>query len=318
MSENSLEEIPQTNSGFLQLLNDVGIVGILHPPLVKAVSKIVCGAADIPTAWLESFADNIRSTSEARRHLRVEAAKSLAEQFETSPPLAARALAQNASKLIQEQVTTEEVVGIAIDDLAKATAAPESVGEPDDDWLVAFRSEAVKRTAPEIKYAFGKILSGEIQSPGTFSLRTLHTLGAMDTDLAALFRTICHIALVIPGFDSRALSLGSDAGDNALEEFGLSFGKLTTLQDSGLVKSDLNSWRDYAPSIRAGIPMWYAGLQARVSAMDGMQKMVKLHGVSLTRIGDELYGVVDLEENKHYTNRLIKFLRENRVALDLA
>ena len=317
MTSNSLEELPEPNSGFLQLLNDVGILGVLHPPLVKAVSKIVCGAADIPAAWLESFADDIRSTSEARRHLRVEAAKSMAEQFETNPPLAARALAQNASKIIQEQVTAEEIVKIAIDDLAKTTAAPEFAGDPDDDWLAAFRSEAVKRTAPEIKYAFGKILSGEIQNPGKFSIRTLYALSGMDQELASLFRTLCNMTLVVPDYDATVLSLDGNAGDNSLAEFGLSFGHLTVLQENGLIISDLNSWRDYARIIKNGLPMSYAGRSPTVLAMEGMKSVVKLHGVSLTSVGYELYFVVDLEENTTYTSRLVTHFAKHRINFGL-
>ena len=311
------KDTSQTPSGFLQLLNDVGILGLFQPALVRSISKILCGSTDIPTAWLESFADNIRSTSEARRHLRVEAAKSLAKQFETSSPLAARALAQNASKIIQEQVTAEEVVGIAIDDLAKATIAPESAGEPDDDWLNAFRSEAVKRTAPEIKYAFGRILSGEIQNPGSFSIRTLHTLGGMDKELASLFREFCNMTLTIPDFDARVLSLEGNAADNSLAEFGLSFGHLTFLQEHGLIISDLNSWRDYVPFIKQGLPVKYAGQSPTVSAMEGMNSAVKLHGVSLTNVGYELYFVVDLEENKAYTSRMVRHLTKNRINFKL-
>ena len=317
MSDNPIEKAPPTTTSSAELFNELGIVGFLQPGLTRAISKLLCGITDIPVAWLESFADSIRSTSEARRHLRIEAGKALAQKFETDSLLAARAYAQNASKIIREQVTIEEVTGLAVEQLAEVKTDTDPKGEPDDDWLAAFRSEASQRTAPEIKYAFARILSGEIRSPGTFSLRTLHALGAMDTELASLFRTLCNVTLIISGYDGRALSLGGNAGDNALQEFGLAFDKLTMLQDSGLIKADLHSWRNYSPFVKLGFHMRYGGRQARVSAMEGMGKMVKLHGVSLTNIGEELYGVVDFEENNLYTVRLKEFLERNHIAFKL-
>ena len=169
-----------------ELFTELGILGFLQPGIVKAISHLVYGVADIPSAYLEAFADSIRSTTEAKRHLRIEAARSLADGFKPNSELAARAYAQHATKILNEQVNVEDVLGIALDQLSKSEATTEPRGVPNDDWLDALRNEAAQRSSEEMNLAFGKILAGEIESPGTYSIRTVRTLGMMETQTASL------------------------------------------------------------------------------------------------------------------------------------
>ena len=300
-----------------ELFTELGILGFLQPGIVKAVSHLIYGVADIPVAYLEGFADSVRSTTEARRHLRIEAARSLAEGFHTNSDLAARAYAQHASKVLKEQVNVEDVLGIALDQLSKSEATAEPRGVPNDDWLAALRNEAAQRSSEEMKLAFGKILAGEIQSPGTYSIRTVRTLGMMETRTASLFKTLCNVVFVVQLVDSRVITPSGNAAHNALQEFGLSFSQLNVLQENGLIISDFNSWLEYSQFTQIPIPMSYAGRRVRLAPTEGMGNSVQLHGVALTSLGTELYGVVDLEENKSYSGKLFECFRNHKIAFHL-
>lgn len=54
-----------------------------------------------------------------------------------------------------------------------------SAAEIEDDWLNYFSRAAEDKSSEELQQIFGKILSGEIKRPGSFSLRTIHFLATL-------------------------------------------------------------------------------------------------------------------------------------------
>lgn len=300
-----------------ELFVELGILGFLQPGIIKAISHLIYGVADIPIAYLQGFADSIRSTTEARRHLRIEAARSLADGFKTNSALATRAYAQHATKILKEQVNVEDVLGIALDQLSKSEATAEPQGVPNDDWLATLRNEAAQRSSDEMKLAFGKILAGEIESPGKYSIRTVRTLGMMETRTASLFKRLCNLVLVVDSVDARVIVPSGSAAHNALHEFGLPFSELNTLQENGLIISDYDSVMEYSQLSKYPVLMSYAGWRVGLSSMEGMSKKVELHGVALSQMGTELYTVVDLEENKRYSDKLVECFRNRGIEFSM-
>ena len=302
-----------------KLFTDLGILGFLQPGIVRALSHLIYGIADVPVAYLEGFADSIRSTTEARRHLRIEAARSLTDGFKTNSELAARAYAQHATKIIKEQVNVEDVMGIALDQLSKSEATAEPNGVPNDDWLATLRDEAAQRSSEEMKLAFGKILAGEIESPGTYSIRTVRTLGMMDTDTAALFRKLCNMVFVIPNLSSIAIAPRKNSEGNALEEFGISFFELNVLQENRLIIPDYNSWVDFTVYGETDGEILCAGNGVKIFPKDEKKRefRVKVRGVVLSSIGKELYNVVDVEINPQYFEKVVNSLKGNGICIEL-
>lgn len=316
----SHEQVPAgIGTAIGELFVELGILGFLQPGIVKAISHLIYGVTDIPVAYLQGLADNIRSTTEARRHLRIEAARSLADGFKTNSALAARAYAQHATKILKEQVNVEDVLGIAIDQLSKSEPRSDPQGVPDDDWLAALRNEAAQRSSDEMKLAFGKILAGEIESPGTYSIRTVRTLGMMDTNTAALFRKLCSMIFVIPNLKSIAIAPGNNSQGNALKEFGVSFFELNTLQENGLIIPDYNSWIEFTVVGETEGEILCGGSGVKLFLRDKKDKTFKLkvHGVVLSSIGEELYKVVDLEENPQYFEKVASSLKGNGICMEL-
>ena len=125
---------------------------VLFRTIAKLTEHLFVGVAEVPAAYFEGIADNIRSTTEARRLLRIEAAKSLANGFKTNSKLAARAYAQHAAKILKEQVNVEEVLGITLQELSNTKRTDQPKGVPDDDWLAGFRNEASQRSSEEMRY----------------------------------------------------------------------------------------------------------------------------------------------------------------------
>ena len=317
MSDTPEKALAAIDSKTVDLLTELGIPAPIQRGFLKALGRF-CGAlVDLPAVWLEGVVDNIRATTDARRVLRIEAAKALAKGFRSDSNLAARAYAQNAAKILGEQVTIEDVLGVTIRELngSKGDVSPER--EPDDEWLTTFRSEASRRSSAEMKEAFGRILSGELQNPGTFSIRAVRNLGEMDTATASLFRSFCSMTLVIPGVYSLVVTPGGNAAQNALQDVGLSFSRLNILQEHDLIISDFHSQLDFAQFVRLNFPLTYVGRPVKLIAMAGLSREVQIHGVGLSSIGQQLYKIVDLEENTDYTGRLAAYLSKKRIGFGI-
>lgn len=300
----------------LDIMAELSVPDLVQKGFLKAVNLLLGAATDIPAAWLEGYSSRIRATTDARNALTVTAANELSKGFGGESELANRAFAQQASRILGEQVNLEDVVAVAAAELGAngATANPSS--EPDDDWLNSFRNEASQKSSEEMKYTFGKILAGEIRQPGSFSIKSVRTLGLMDLPTASLFRKFCNMTFSIPLLKAATVcSLGSNAGSNSLQQFGMSFDQLVKLQEHGLIISDFNSWRDIGALVGQPIPIKMGNHQFMLSPLEGFSGDFKMHGVALTSVGRELFEIVDVEDDVAYMDALTKFLESNMITL---
>ena len=89
------------------------------------------------------------------------------------------ALVAAQQDLILEQMRANVNVSKAVLS-AEADLADDAQEPPDrmvdDDWLFRWRDSAGKVSSEELQALWGRVLAGEIKSPGTFSLRTLEFL----------------------------------------------------------------------------------------------------------------------------------------------
>ena len=75
------------------------------------------------------------------------------------------------------------IVQVAVDEMNGAQSSrpndADAKTEIDDDWLNMFARIAEDKSSEELKNLFGRILAGEIRSPGSFSLRTIQFLATL-------------------------------------------------------------------------------------------------------------------------------------------
>jgi hypothetical protein len=77
------------------------------------------------------------------------------------------------------------VVQVAVDQINNESAKPgseDAKADVDDDWLNLFARLAEDKSSDELKGLFGRILAGEIRSPGAFSLRTIQFLSTLSKE----------------------------------------------------------------------------------------------------------------------------------------
>ncbi len=191
--------------------------------------------------------------------------------------------------------------------------------EPNHDWTAKFFREVQDVSSEEMQVIWTKVLIGEVEKPGTTSMRTLSILKDLDEKTARLFSQLCSAAVYLVGndgeiFDARVISLSGNAGQNSLAKYGLGFGQLTRLNEHGLIIADFNSYYqieilndDFEDTgelkfYHQGARWDWAVSKPKVS------KLVKYHGVAMTVAGCELSRVVTPEPMSSYTNELKSFL----------
>lgn len=203
-----------------------------------------------------------------------------------------------------------------------------------DDWLSAFENVAAPVSTEDMQERLSRILAGEIQQPGSFSVRTLKLVADLDKQVLALFKTLCSmtISMEIPSaprhvLDARVVSLNGNAAANSLKPFGLGFGQLNTLQEYGLIIADYNSYVDYGQSIvrteagqrRVTLPLFFQKSPWGLAMKDKENpapKELNLHGVAFSKAGQELMGVMDTEKIEPYTTGLISFFSDRGLELE--
>ena len=203
--------------------------------------------------------------------------------------------------------------------------------EPDHDWTARFFNYIQDISSEAMQFLWGKVLAGEIERPGSTSIRSLSILRNLDQRTAALFRNLCSlsVSLVPDGnhiMDSRVPSLGGNAGTNALQAYGLGFNALNTLNEHGLIIPDYNSWHDYrvcigilVPNVQAAvrIPFRFQGQYWVLEPTDqrNITSEFRLSGVALTQAGAELSRIVDVSPHAEFTQALGSFFATNNLRM---
>ena len=208
-----------------------------------------------------------------------------------------------------------------------------------DDWLNGFETEARQKSTEEMQLRFGHILAGEIRQPGSYSIKAVKLLSELEQDTAALFKKFCSACVVvgtlgIPSgervFDARVLSLGDSLGSNTLSKYGLGLNQLNILNEYSLITSgdiplydyNLVSLYDYNLCIEyednpVPLPFQHQGkywILSPTSERDNNPEF-RLSGVMLSRIGCELFRIVDQDPMPDYTEDLKKYFASQKLQM---
>lgn len=157
------------------------------------------------------------------------AAAILAEgQFEITD-IQRRGLERLAHEEGKRQQNMESITAKAIPDLADG-AKPDEI---EDDWIAHFFDRCRLISDEEAQTAWGKILSGEANEPGSFSRRTIDILSTMNKEEAENFSTVCKF-IWISGKQSYAVI--HDHNADVYKKAGLYYSDLVHLVSIGLLQ----------------------------------------------------------------------------------
>jgi hypothetical protein len=166
----------------------------------KAISKIVLAAGENLEARIKS------NTAKAKVQSKID----LADLVRT----------EDEQRKLSNRIAAAKA---AIDDIEANPPSADAASAIEDDWLNFFARLAEDKSSEELQLLFGRILSGEIRKPGSFSLRTLLFMSTISKREAEALTSLLAFAIdgmIIPfqkGNDGRP----TDAERFFLQELGV-------------------------------------------------------------------------------------------------
>lgn len=344
MSDKTKNELPvesgNTVDEALDIFNDsVSDLAIPEPVkknLFKAVDRILCAVIDIPVQKLQEGPAERRAILEERiKFMRAVNAQNM-KHIEADPEFAVRASRTFTHKVLRERLNLEKVFSFVIDIFRKKkyddSADQQANSEPEktisEDWFNIFEKEASQKSTEDMQHRFAQVLAGEIEKPGSHSIKAIKALGDMDQVTADLFQKLCSVCVILEDpldksiLDIRVLSLEGSADQNSLSSYGLPFSQLNVLNEYGLIISDYNSWFTYPGSIidknsQIFIPFRYQGrywgLKPSPERLE--RDKFELRGVQLSNVGCALFHIVEQIPAHQYTQDLKEYFEKQKLQM---
>ena len=319
------------------LLLDQTIPAPLRRGIVQALNRLGGGVIDIPAGFLERRDTEKRAESEERIKFMRAVNAELIEQIKTDSEFTQRASNTYAMRILREQSNLEKVFRSAMDFLKKKKYDNSTDQQTDSqteetispDWFNIFEKEANQKSDEDMQIRFAQVLAGEIEKPGTHSIKAVKALGDMDQTIANLFQKLCSMSIVIEhpisekNIEVRVVAIDGKAAQNALQKYGLSFYELNILNEYGLIFSNFDTLSDYHVSIlpirrnQVFIPFRhqerYWGL--RPSAEREQRMNSKLSGVVMSNVGQELFHTIEQIPILQYTQDLKQHFKKRKLEM---
>lgn len=221
------------------------------------------------------------------------------------------ALRQNYQETKKQQ-NIESVIMNASEQLKDEEEVSE---EPvDSDWATRFFNIVGEISSDEIQLIWGKILAGEIKSPGSFSFRTLDVLRNLSQKEALIFAKVANYV-----FESGSTYyiINNDAVNVKHKLF---FMEILTLDECGLITAQPTGFRLEAKKqlvMDANNYMSNNDYICILKSISGNITAVPINIFNLTESGKELYQIVRGNNTEQYTFDCFKSLKNSQIELSV-
>ena len=157
----------------------------------------------------------------------------------------------------------------------------------DFDWHTRFYENCGNISDDEMQQIWASVLAGEIQNPGSYSLRTLECLRNITKEEAKLFKKVCDCSAYIGG----SVLLPQFGG--VMDKNGVSYDDVLKLDDCGLLKSDVGIHKKVPVNNEYTILSTDESQVLLVREREGsLKNRLDLKEYMFTAAGNELFSVV--------------------------
>ena len=183
----------------------------------------------------------------------------------------------------KRQRNIEAVVRLAAEQLGEGVPPDH---DPDHDWTARFFSDVQDVSSGEMQILWAKILSGEVERPGSTSIRTLNALRNLTQEDAKLFSKLCGFT-----WDTGwARPFIYNSKDDIYTHNKIHNGALTHLESLGLIKLvDFGSLR------MTGLPkssvVTYFGRKVQITFPQENDNILDFGQCAFTSVGVELFPI---------------------------
>lgn len=220
----------------------------LSEPLTKLIETISCGIGKVYEPWhvkrmakakakeLELISGVINDNLQLPTHY--DNGNVIVDSTDANE-LVQRAQNRFLFQEMKKQQNIDSVVGIAYSRLEQVPSV--SSISVDSDWISEFFNDVANISNEKMQILWGKVLAGEVESPGQFSKRTLDSLKKLTQDEATIFQEIAPYVLMCPGdiensYEDYFLVEGID--NRILPKYGIQFNKIMLLSEAGLISEN--------------------------------------------------------------------------------
>jgi hypothetical protein len=218
---------------------------------------------------------------------------------------------QESTHQARKEINVSKAIIHAEDILANDAQIPPE-REIEEDWLFAWQEYAGRVSTEDLQQLWGKILAGEIKSPGSHSIRTLDCLKGISKTEAELISKLAEFVIADCTF-SRL--------DAFLEKNGLRFGELLFLQEIGILVAYTPTMMErYFLSVipdRFLHPLFSNG-KVLVVMHDDATKELHIPAHLLTVVGKQILGMGSFKPNVEYLRLAGKEIIKQGFKVELA
>lgn len=172
-----------------------------------------------------------------------------------------------------------------------------------DEWIALYLDNVKNISDENMQEIWSKILSGEINKPGTFSKRTLDTINKISKNEAMLFQEVQ--PYIFRGEDN----LRYIPKFGFLENYGINTSKILLLKDMGLVAQD--NELDLTETIESTKSLFLGTTNKIISVVNISKEELKftMHAYAITVAGQELLTVLKSNENNEFLINVAKEIK---------
>ncbi|GCD13077.1 DUF2806 domain-containing protein [Clostridium tagluense] len=208
---------------------------------------------------------------------------------------------------LQKQQNIESVISHAYEELGtEETVSSEPV---DTDWATRLFSIAGEVSNEDLQLLWGKVLSGEVKQPGSYSLRTLDRLRNLSKEEAELFSRIANCVF------QYGSTFFVHTDKEILKSENIFYADILTLDGAGLVTTDYltitipvtqNTERNI---IKFGSKLLF------LKRNNEQVKEIKVSCYALTQAGVEIYSIIDKCFKENYLKDVATKLKEQNISI---
>lgn len=197
------------------------------------------------------------------------------------------------SQAAREEINVSKAIIHAEETLSNDTQTPPE-RDIEEDWLFTWRDYAARVSTDELQQLWGKVLAGEVKSPGNYSLRTLEFMKGLSKSEAEKISNLAKFQI-----EGRIFRNVPDY----IEAHGITFDLLLEMQGLGVVSGAealalSTNWKSYAPD------SYLRGLRSNgkilVVEHEDSTKVLNTEVCLLTTVGQQLLGLGSFDPDVEY------------------
>jgi hypothetical protein len=242
------------------------------------------------TVLIEKISDAVGGLFKPYQIVRIAKAEAQADQVRAESQIEISDIQRRAFRRFldeegKKQKNIEDITGKALPQLEENSKP----NEVENDWITNFFDKCRLISDDQMQGLWSRVLSGEANSPGTYSKRTVSFLSDLDKSDAEIFTRLCGFGWSIGEF----IPLIYDEREEIYLKHGINFDSLGHLESIGLIQFDVLGFKRLKlPKVFA---VRYYGTPVLLKMTQEVDNELEVGRVRLTKIGKELAPVCGSE-----------------------